>query len=291
MKKGYTKAWRKELDSEIWLMPPLYLKVWYWLRHKVQHDPFLFPTHKGIGVWVLPGQRLTSLQEIAEGVKWSEWGKEIIPNKKTIKTVLDWMVDEGMVTIESNAKGTLISIINWDTYNHVDVVESNAKGTRSGSRSERGLDTRKECKECKECKEVKEEGVIESTPGDKSPPPSALKDLWNEVVKTPFVKEFTKARAIKCRLRMNERTLEEWRQVFQKVKDSPFCQGDNDRGWRADFDWITKNQENSARVLEGKYEKKHFNGTIQASKGAAGGLARIAEMQRDKLEREARENV
>lgn len=278
MKKGYTKAWRKELDSEIWLMPPLYLKVWYWLRHKVQHDPFLFPTHKGIGVWVLPGQRLTSLQEIAEGVKWSEWGKEIIPNKKTILTILNWLKIEGMIAFESNAQGTLISIINWDIYNHTDRVESNEKETVR----KRSLDTRKECKECKECKEVKEvkeEGVIEPTPGDKSPPPSALKDLWNEVVKTPFVKEFTKARAIKCRLRMNERTLEEWRQVFQKVKDSPFCQGDNDRGWRADFDWITKNQENSARVLEGKYEKKHFNGTIQASKGVQGTLARIEELR------------
>ncbi len=135
MKKGFTKAWRKELLSDIWLMPPLYFKVWYYLRQKAQHEPFLFPTPKGYGIWVLPGQRLTSLQEIADGVKWSEWGREVVPNKKTIDCILKWLVDEEMIIIESNAKGTLISIINWDTYNHVDELESNAQETDSIPRS------------------------------------------------------------------------------------------------------------------------------------------------------------
>lgn len=131
MKKGFTKAWRKELDSDIWAMPPLYHRVWFWIRQKAQHEVFLFPTPK-FGIWVLPGQRLTSLQQIAEGVKWYEWGKEIIPNKKTIKDIISSLELWGMIEVESNSKGTLITIVNWDTYNNVVTEESNAGVTPTG---------------------------------------------------------------------------------------------------------------------------------------------------------------
>lgn len=131
MKKGFTKAWRKELDSDVWAMPPLYHRVWYWIRQKAQHETFLFPTPK-LGIWILPGQRLTSLQQIAEGVKWYEWGKEIVPNKKTIKDIIDSLESWGMIEVESNAKGTLVTVVNWDTYNNVSSEESNAEVTPSG---------------------------------------------------------------------------------------------------------------------------------------------------------------
>jgi hypothetical protein len=138
---GFAKSWRKELDSEIWRMAPLYHRVWYWLRLNVQYETFLFPTPGKFGIWVLPGQRVTSLQQIAEGVKWSEWGRDVVPNKKTIKGILDWLVSREMVTIESNAKGTLITVVNWNTYNQGKsekvTVESNAKETRFGHKEER----------------------------------------------------------------------------------------------------------------------------------------------------------
>lgn len=132
MYKGFTKAWRRELDSDLWLMPPIYHRVWYCLRQKVQHEKFLFPTNKKYGVWVLPGQRVTSYQEIAEWCKWSEWGREKIPNKKTIKSVLDYLKQEGMITAEGNARGTLISIVKWSTYNNIDSGKGNGQVTPAG---------------------------------------------------------------------------------------------------------------------------------------------------------------
>ncbi|MBU5635500.1 hypothetical protein KOM00_02005 [Geomonas sp. Red69] len=138
---GFIKSWRKELDSDIWMMPPIYHRVWYWLRLHAQYEAFLFPTLHQYGIWVLPGQRLTSLQQIAEGVKWTEWGREVIPNKKTIKGVLDWLEHREMVTVESNSKGTLITIVNWTTYNPQALPEvtgdSNAEETRVGHKKER----------------------------------------------------------------------------------------------------------------------------------------------------------
>lgn len=141
---GYAKSWRKELRSDVWNMPPIYHRVWYWLRLNVQHETYLFPTPVKLGIWVLPGQRLTSLRQIAEGVSWKEWGVEKVPNTKTIKAVLDWLEAREMVTVESNGKGTLISVVNWHTYNYFAgekvTAESNSvritDGTRSGYKGE-----------------------------------------------------------------------------------------------------------------------------------------------------------
>jgi len=35
---------------------------------------------------------------------------------------------------------------------------------------------------------------------------------------------------------------------------SAFLNGNNQRGWTVDFDWIVKSEDNFTKVLEGKYE-------------------------------------
>jgi len=148
IKGGYAPSHRKELDSDIWMMPPLYHRVWYWLRLTVQYDTYLFPTRRQFGIYVLPGQRLTSLQLIAEGVKWTEYGREVIPNKKSIKDILGWLESQEMVTIQSNEKGTLITLVNWHSYNSCAnekvTGQSNAEVTQHGHKEER--EERKEVK-------------------------------------------------------------------------------------------------------------------------------------------------
>ena len=42
------------------------------------------------------------------------------------------------------------------------------------------------------------------------------------------------------------------REVFTRINGLPFCRGENDRGWRANFDWALK-PANIAKVLEGVY--------------------------------------
>ena len=42
--------------------------------------------------------------------------------------------------------------------------------------------------------------------------------------------------------------------VFEKIKDSKFLLGDNDRGWRADFDWFVQSDKQTIKTLEGGYE-------------------------------------
>ena len=46
-----------------------------------------------------------------------------------------------------------------------------------------------------------------------------------------------------------------WRELFKKIKQSPFLTGDNDRGWKASFDWVVENETNPTKVMEGKYDQ------------------------------------
>jgi len=91
---GFVKDYRKEIESDIWLMPPLYHRAWQWLKYSVNHDETTVPGHDGTKITVLPGQRITSMRQIAKGIGWFEGRKWREPNPKTVKTILDWMVRE-----------------------------------------------------------------------------------------------------------------------------------------------------------------------------------------------------
>ena len=85
------------------------------------------------------------------------------------------------------------------------------------------------------------------------------KDLFvlflNTTKNLPQPRELTPARERKAQLRLRERSLSEWKDIFERMDATPFLCGDNDRGWRATFDWIITTQDNAAKVLEGKYDR------------------------------------
>lgn len=86
--------------------------------------------------------------------------------------------------------------------------------------------------------------------------PERLARLWNECTKdTPLQKvvDLSSVRVQKARLRLQERPLSQWEEVFRRIAASRFCKGYNSSGWRASFDWIIKNDLNAVKVLEGKY--------------------------------------
>ena len=53
--------------------------------------------------------------------------------------------------------------------------------------------------------------------------------------------------------------------VFDLVLNSPFLLGENNRNWRADFDWIFK-PSNFVKILEGNYLKRESNGTCKQNR-------------------------
>jgi hypothetical protein len=103
--------------------------------------------------------------------------------------------------------------------------------------------------------------MTESTPVDYR----AVELSWNafaESVGLPKVRELTvkRKRHIKMRLQQNRFDAQA---IYDKVKDSKFLLGDNDRGWRCDFDFVWASADNWVKILEGKYEKANYEWTVK----------------------------
>ena len=86
-----------------------------------------------------------------------------------------------------------------------------------------------------------------------------LADGWNNIVATEEgfkkVAKLTEDRRKRIRLRLKAHPEEEfWNKVLNKIPRVPFLSGKNDRKWRADFDFLIKNDENALKIYEGKYD-------------------------------------
>lgn len=91
-----------------------------------------------------------------------------------------------------------------------------------------------------------------------TPPPSLppLALIWNDKSGAlPKVGGVNPSRLAKIKARMRERPDPGyWIGIVERIARSPFCQGDNQRGWRATFDWLLQ-PETHLKVSEGKYDR------------------------------------
>ena len=98
------------------MMPPLYHRVFFYLRQKANSETKLIRMPRGPGMYVSAGMCVTSLQAIADGTAYYERGKRVTPNKKVIVSVLKWLKENDKIRHASNGLGTVICIENTDTY-------------------------------------------------------------------------------------------------------------------------------------------------------------------------------
>jgi hypothetical protein len=106
---------------------------------------------------------------------------------------------------------------------------------------------------------------------------------WNDICGNkdlPKVIQLTEKRKKHMRARLKERPLKDWISIFKKVAATPFLTGQNDRGWKADFDWVM-NPDNVAKILEGKYDCNRSKGG-GGSGGAAMGLQTIKKIMEER---------
>jgi hypothetical protein len=88
--------------------------------------------------------------------------------------------------------------------------------------------------------------------------------IFNSVCnKLPVVQKLTLQRKSAIKNRISESGLAGLGDAFQKVAQSRFLNGENERGWTADFDWILK-PANFIKIIEGKY-KNTENGTNKSN--------------------------
>lgn len=91
---------------------------------------------------------------------------------------------------------------------------------------------------------------------------SLLQRFWNSsCYNLPKVLCNSNDRKVKEKIRLNERSLVKWKEVFVKINQSKFCCGQNKESWKASYDWIMSNEKNAIKVLEGNYDNKQGAGT------------------------------
>ena len=95
----------------------------------------------------------------------------------------------------------------------------------------------------------------------------AVVDAWNTILgdHLPKVQTLTEGRkeALKARLEELSSDMDEaarmLTEAFEKVKQSTFLLGDNDRGWSATFDWVIQSADKLAKIIEGVYDDHGTN--------------------------------
>lgn len=86
---------------------------------------------------------------------------------------------------------------------------------------------------------------------------STFVSLWNSKDRLPRIKSLTDKRRKALRVRMAEKQFSEnLSLLIDKIAASDFLCGQGERSWRADCDWLLKNDTNYVKVLEGKYDNK-----------------------------------
>jgi hypothetical protein len=98
--------------------------------------------------------------------------------------------------------------------------------------------------------------------------PGQLMEWWNQVTHLPI----PRCRGLNAkRIKLCQRVMEEFdyqtiNKAFVIINSSKFCRGENERGWKASFDWMLQ-PDSILRTLEGKYTDRVKAGTTRSTSG------------------------
>jgi hypothetical protein len=119
--------------------------------------------------------------------------------------------------------------------------------------------------------------------------------IWNSNCGTlPKAEQLSPKRIKSCRARWKDNPSEDyWTKAVVEITESSFCCGENERGWRANFDWFLK-PDTHISVLEGKYrgkadEKKKVLDKLLKNKELTNGLENKYFRRNESGENEAQE--
>src|SRR5213592_395381 len=88
----------------------------------------------------------------------------------------------------------------------------------------------------------------------------------------PKARLLTPERERKCKMRLSHNNgsfVADWTRAVERAAVLPFCLGEGQQGWRADFDWFIRDDTNYLKVLEGKYDHGGQNGQRGESEAQA----------------------
>jgi hypothetical protein len=251
-------------------------EAWIWL---IEHAAWA-PRVKVVGrarISIVRGQYACSLRYLATAWRWEE---------PKVRRFLAALRSDGMINALSDAHSTTITICNYDKYQSSELAPDavtdaaiDAVTDAGPTRDRRTTDAKqkevKEGKESKNGKSLDSKGPVSADPtpfttrSDLFPgaevvrlPPDqadAATEAWNAMAGAcglSKVRDLTKTRRTTLRARLRECSgLDGWAEVLRQVQATPFLLGNNDRGWKAEFDFVLQ-PKSFAKIREGAYANR-----------------------------------
>lgn len=237
-----------------------------------------------ISVHLERGQLATSVRFMADAWKWQ---------KSTVDRFLKRLKNRDMIGTASGTGVNIITICKYDEYQG----KLNSSGTpkkqkagqqrdSSGTNEKKGVIreyTEEEDTDVSSLSPDSDETPIpnpetpESKLGNPEPKPfdevaeavSAYNRTAN-VAGWPKVQVISKQRRANLKARLAEAGgLSGWEDALAKARASPHCCGQNDRGWTASFDFLTR-QSSFAKLMEGNYDDRNHQSRIETQHGRNG---------------------
>lgn len=235
-KEGWISIHRQIQDCFIWDKKPFsWGQAWIDLLLLVNHEDKK-TYFSGKMITVGRGQRITSINKLAQRWGWS---------RHKVSDFLNILENEEMIIQNRDMKKTLITIVKYEVYQQ----SPNKKGqVKDKSRTSDGQVTDTNNNENNDNNIVSKETIYVISPQE-------VVELYNSIcVDLPLVRTITSARIKTIKTRLRDHPIEELKELFEVAQATPFIKGENDRGWKANFDWLM-NEANMTKVLEGYYNK------------------------------------
>jgi DNA replication protein DnaD len=244
---GWIKLYRK--SKEHWL----YNEKRSHTKREAWEDMLLLCNHEDNKVLI--NGELIDCKRGQSVMSLTSWAKEFKWSRQMVRSFFELLKSDSMINTEGLRKSTRITICNYDIYQNNQPAENTEKLLDATNR--KPTDNHKQ--ECKELKNITSpNGEVLS--GDPETPKPTVKinyenlvEYWNKKTKLNKIKILSEKRKATVRTRIKEHGKDFFKEVVDKASESNFLNGENDRGWKADFDWIMR-PTNFVKILEGNYD-------------------------------------
>lgn len=221
------------------------------------------------------GQLAASIRFMAEAWSWQ---------KSTVDRFLKRLENRDMIGTDSGTGVNVITICKYNEYQGGETDSGTAKNEKRDSSGTAAGQTRTP-EAIPEARREEEEAKASLSYFDDATAPiddfAQAVSAYNATAQDagwPKVQSISSARRTALKARLDEcGGIEGWRLALCKARASPHLCGANDRGWRADFDFLTR-QSKFAKLMEGSYDPRpasnqnptHAAGTVRrAGSGGA----------------------
>lgn len=223
------------MENNTWIKLFRKFKEWEWYKDNNTKSLFIeillstnFKDKKWQGIVIHRGEFITSIEKL---------GNEIGLTRQQVRYSLNKLKVTNEVTIQTNKHFTLIKVNKFNDYQEVTNQLTNNEPSINHP-----VTTTKELKNIRN-KEI-----------------TTYLSSFNEKFKTKY--QPTSERIKKLNLRLKIFTLEEILKALDNLSKSEFHQGTNDRGWKADADFLIRSDEQVDKWLNSKPKINHLTYTV-----------------------------